>query len=147
MKPLRLIVITASLLVGSALAVAPSVDQLQSRAAEQSIRGDFEAALVDWTTIAGLQQREGDVPGESRSSAQLAEATLALGQDETALMQLEHARALAEQVDDPAWHATLLGVLGGAYTRAGLLDQAEQSLYDGLQLRKRHLRAVSRPPC
>ncbi len=76
--------------------------------------------------------------GESQSRAQLAEAAQALGQDETALRQLERARALAEQADNPAWQATLLGVLGGAYTRAGLLDQAEQSLYEGLQLAKKN---------
>lgn len=136
MKLLKSILILTVLLTAPVLAMGAGVDQLLAQAQKHIQQGDFESALPKLSNAAELQQSTGDVRGESQSRAQLAEVAQALGQNEAALEQLEHARGLAEQAEDPAWHAALLGTLGGAYTRAGLYEQAEQSLYEGLQLAK-----------
>jgi CHAT domain-containing protein/Tfp pilus assembly protein PilF len=131
---LALVVLVASgLLLTTIAAVDPSPESLMKQGLQAYQRGAFDQALGAWKQAAQLYEHQGKPMEQSRALVQAAQASEAMGQVNQALQQLEVALALAQQVQDKVWTATVLSNLGHTYLAARQPDAAIQQLTQALE--------------
>ena len=119
---------------GLVSAADPNPDVLMQEGAQAYQRGSFEQALAAWRQSADLYKQRGKAKEQSMALVQAAQASESLGQVMQALQQLEVALALAQQINDRAWTATVLDNLGRTYLAARQPDAAMQHLTQALEL-------------
>jgi len=119
---------------GTVAAVEPSPDSLMQQGLHAYQKGSFEQALAAWKQAAQLYEQRGNEKDRSVALVQAAQASESLGQINHALQQLEVALALARQIQDRAWTATVLENLGRAYLAARQPDAAMQHLAQALEM-------------
>lgn len=135
--PLLIIVGTAWLISTADLrnaAAEPAPDALMQQGLQAYQRGAFDQAFASWKGAAQLYEQSGNAKEQSRALVQAAQGSESMGQVNQALQQLELALALAQQVQERTWTATVLENLGRAYLAARQPDAAMQHLTHALEL-------------
>ena len=114
----------------------PPVDQLMKDGSQAYQRGDFEQAVERWTQAAAGYERSSARRQQIDALIRLSEAYQSLGRYRTAGIQLEQAKALAADTDDPHLSIRILWRTGSLYQAAGQHAEAEGSLKEALQRAK-----------
>src|SRR5262245_24190915 len=115
---------------------AHSVEQLMKDGSQAYQRGDFEQAVERWTEAAAGYERSSARREQIDALIRLSEAYQSLGRYRTAGIQLEQAKALAADTDDPLLSIRILWRTGRLYHAAGQHAEAEESLREALQRAK-----------
>ena len=135
-SPMSGAVLALGLWVATVSASAPSAaaDPWMAQGGAAFQRGQFEQAALAWQQASDRYANEGKPAQQLEVLIQLAEAYQALGQPRNALAALEPARRLAEQTDDQARLAAVLGGLGNTYGLMGASDTARSYLERSIAL-------------
>lgn len=113
---------------------SPTAEQSVTAGADSIERGQFDQAARHWQTASAAYARAGDAARQFDALLQLTDAQQALGQSRNALATLRAAQPLAEQLDDPARRAAVLGGLGKTLWLTGAADDARQQLESSVSL-------------
>jgi len=112
------------------------VDQLMQDGSQAYLRGDFEQAVEQWTEAAEVYEESSARREQIDALIRLSEAYQSLGRYRTAGIQLEQAKALAADTDDPLLSVRILWRTGSLYQAAGQHAEAEGALKEALQQAK-----------
>jgi CHAT domain-containing protein len=115
---------------------ALSVDQLMQAGSQAYQHGDFEQAVERWTRAASVYERSGARQEQIDALIRLSEAYQSLGRYRTAAIQLDQAKALVADRDDPLLPLRILWRTGRLYQVAGQHAEAERSLQESLRRAK-----------
>ena len=115
---------------------APPAGQLMKDGSHAYQRGDFEQAVERWTEAAAIFERSSARREQIDALIRLSEAHQSLGRNRTAAIQLDQAKALAADTDDPLLPIRILWRTGGLYQVAGQHAEAERSLQEALRRAK-----------
>jgi CHAT domain-containing protein len=115
---------------------APPVDQLMEDGSHAYQRGDFEQAVERWTRAVGIYEKFAARREQIDALIRLSEAYQSLGRNRTAAIQLEQAKALVADTDDPLLSMRILWRTGSLYQAAGQPAEAERSLLEALRRAK-----------
>ena len=138
--PAFLLSVSLCLCVGLAAGVSaqegPPVGQLMKDGSQAYQRGDFEQAVERWTEAAAVYEKSSARREQIDVLIRLSEAYQSLGRNRTAAIQLEQAKAIAADTDDPLLSIRILWRTGSLYRIAGQHAEAEKSLQEALQRAK-----------
>jgi tetratricopeptide (TPR) repeat protein len=115
-------------------AAASSPELLVAQGIRAFQRGAFEQAILQWEEAARRYARAGKHTEHHDVLIRLVQAYQAVGHYKEAVRSLEVAMQLAEQAQDQARTATVLGSLGNLYVTTGPPETAERYLRQGLGL-------------
>lgn len=119
----------------TAFSETPSAAEPAMTAAAEAARcGLFDQAAQYWQTASAAYARTDDSAGQLDALLQLADAQQALGHVRDAMITLRKAQILAEQLDDPARQAAVLGAQGKAEWLTGSPENARRSLDRSIDL-------------
>lgn len=120
---------------------APSVDQLMKDGSQAYQHGDFEQAVERWTEAAAAYERSAARLEQIDALIRLSEAYQSLGRNRTAAIQLDQAKTLISDRDDPLLSIRTLWRTGSLYQAGGQYADAELSLQEAL----RRVKTLSQP--
>ena len=115
---------------------APPVERLMKDGSQAYQRGDFEQAIDRWTQAVGIYEQSSARREQIDTLIHLSEAYQSLGRNRTAAIQLDQAKLLAADTDDPLLPIRILWRAGSLYQAAGQHAEAERSLSDALRRAK-----------
>jgi CHAT domain-containing protein len=115
---------------------APPVDDLMKDGSHAYQRGDFVQAVERWTQAAGAYEKSAARREQIDALIRLSEAYQSLGRNRTAGVQLDYAKALVADTDDPLLPIRILWRTGSLYQAGGQYEEAERSLLNALQRAK-----------